>query len=187
MAQQVKESTGNAGDAEDPGSIPGSRRSLRGGHSNPLQYSCLENPTDRGAWLATVCRVTKESDKAERMSRTRRELDTSFSPNNSWTNNNKHCYVITSMNFPKWEVVGFLTVEDKPGSWPNQAPIGEGVRVSDFHRGPHGPAEALCWAISALWKSAFSLTKSGYWAKRWLSFPDLRISEGRVTLCGIWT
>ena len=46
-----KESTCNAG---DPGSIPASRRSLGEGNSNPLQYSCLENPTDRGAWQATV-------------------------------------------------------------------------------------------------------------------------------------
>ena len=46
-----KESTCHAG---DPGSIPGSRRSPGGGHGHPLQYSCLENPKDRGAWQATV-------------------------------------------------------------------------------------------------------------------------------------
>ena len=46
-----KESAGNAGDM---GSVPGSGRSLGGGHGNPLQYSRLENPTDRGAWWATV-------------------------------------------------------------------------------------------------------------------------------------
>ena len=38
----------------DSGSIPGSEKSPGGGHSNPLQYSCLENPTDRGAWQAAV-------------------------------------------------------------------------------------------------------------------------------------
>ena len=43
----------------DMGSIPGSGRSPRGGHGNPLQYSCLENPMDRGAWWVTVHRVTK--------------------------------------------------------------------------------------------------------------------------------
>ena len=37
-------------DAGDPGSIPGSGRSPGGGNGNPLQYSCLENPTDGGAW-----------------------------------------------------------------------------------------------------------------------------------------
>ena len=49
----------DAGDVRDMGLIPGSGRSLGGGHSNPLQYSCLENPMDRGAWWATVHGVTK--------------------------------------------------------------------------------------------------------------------------------
>ena len=49
----------NAGDIKDVSSIPGSERSLGGGNGNPLQYSCLENPMDRGAWQATVHRVTK--------------------------------------------------------------------------------------------------------------------------------
>ena len=48
--------------AEDKGSIPGSRRSPGEGNGNPLQYSCLGNPIDRGAWQATVHGVTKESD-----------------------------------------------------------------------------------------------------------------------------
>ena len=39
--------------------VPASGRSPGGGHGNQLQYSCLENPMDRGAWRATVCRVTK--------------------------------------------------------------------------------------------------------------------------------
>ena len=43
-----------AGDVRDMGLIPVSRRSPGGGHGNPLQYSCLENPMDRGAWLAMV-------------------------------------------------------------------------------------------------------------------------------------
>ena len=43
----------------DPGLIPRSGRSPRGGSGNPLQYSCLENPMDRGAWQATVHRVAK--------------------------------------------------------------------------------------------------------------------------------
>ena len=55
-----KESACNAGDnVRDMGSIPGSGRSPGGGHGNPLQYSFLENAMDRGAWWATVHRVTK--------------------------------------------------------------------------------------------------------------------------------
>ena len=49
----------NARDPREMGSIPGLGRSPGGGHSNPLQYPCLENPMDRGAWQATVHRVTK--------------------------------------------------------------------------------------------------------------------------------
>ena len=49
----------NAGDIRNVGLIPGLGRSLEGGHSNPLQYSCLENPMDRESWWATVHRGTK--------------------------------------------------------------------------------------------------------------------------------
>ena len=45
--------------AGDPGSIPGSGRSPGEGNGNPLHYSCLENPMDRGAWRATVCGIVK--------------------------------------------------------------------------------------------------------------------------------
>ena len=49
----------SAGDGRDASLIPGSGRSPGGGHGCPLWYSCLENPMDRGAWWATVHRVTK--------------------------------------------------------------------------------------------------------------------------------
>ena len=55
----VNNLSANAGDARDVGSIPGLARSPRGGHGNPLQYSCLEDFMDRGAWRATVHGVTK--------------------------------------------------------------------------------------------------------------------------------
>ena len=54
MARVGKNPPANAGDRRDVGSIPELGRSLGGGHGNPLQYSCLENPMDRGAWGATV-------------------------------------------------------------------------------------------------------------------------------------
>ena len=55
----VKNPPANAGDVKDAGLIPGSRRSPRGVHGDPLQYFCLENPMDRGAWQATVRMVTR--------------------------------------------------------------------------------------------------------------------------------
>ena len=59
MELVVKNLSANAGDVRYMGSIPGLGRAPGGGHSNPLQCSCLENPLDRGAWWATVHRVTK--------------------------------------------------------------------------------------------------------------------------------
>ena len=56
VAQRVKRLSTNVG---DQGLIPGSGRSPGEGNGNPLQYSCLENPTDRGAWWATVCGAVK--------------------------------------------------------------------------------------------------------------------------------
>ena len=58
-----KESISNSGVAEDVGSIPGLRRSPEEGNGYPLQYSCLENPMDRGTWRATVHRVTKNQTR----------------------------------------------------------------------------------------------------------------------------
>ena len=57
-----KESVYNA---EDSGSIPGLERAPEEGNGDPLQYSCLGNPVDRGAWRATVHGVEKESDRSE--------------------------------------------------------------------------------------------------------------------------
>ena len=59
LLRVVKNLPANAGDIRDVALIPGLERSPEEGHGNPLQYSCLENPMDRGSWWATVHRVTK--------------------------------------------------------------------------------------------------------------------------------
>ena len=59
MALMVKNLPASAEDARDVGSIPGLGRSPEGGHGTPLQYSCLENPTDRGICPATVHTVQR--------------------------------------------------------------------------------------------------------------------------------
>ena len=63
-----KESTCDAEDEGNPGTIPGLRRSPGEGHGNPLQYSCLENPRDREAWQATVRSVSKSRTLLKRLS-----------------------------------------------------------------------------------------------------------------------
>ena len=63
MDQQVKNPSPSAGDIRDAGLIPGSERSFGGGNGNPLQYSCLKNPMDRGAWQVTVQRVTESQTR----------------------------------------------------------------------------------------------------------------------------
>ena len=71
MALMVQNPPANAGDIRDTGSTPGSRRSPGGGHGNPLQYSCLENPMDKGDWWATVQRAAKNWTWLKLLSRRR--------------------------------------------------------------------------------------------------------------------
>ena len=59
----VKNQSANAADIQVAGSIPGLERSPGGGYGNPLQYSCLENPMDRGAWRGTVHGAAKSQTR----------------------------------------------------------------------------------------------------------------------------
>ena len=68
MAQLVKSLPVNAGDVRDAGSISRLERSSGEGHGNPVQYSCLENPSDRGARQATVHRVAKSQTLLKQLS-----------------------------------------------------------------------------------------------------------------------
>ena len=68
VALVVKNPPTNAGDIRDTDSTPASGRSPEEGNSNPLQYSCLEIPMDRGAWRATVHRFTKSWTELKQLS-----------------------------------------------------------------------------------------------------------------------
>ena len=59
LALVIKNLPANAGEIRDAGSVPGLGRSPGEGNGNPLQYSCLENSIDRGAWKATVHEIAK--------------------------------------------------------------------------------------------------------------------------------
>ena len=67
VALVVKNPPANAGDVRDTGSIPGLGRSPGGGRNNSLQYSCLENPMDRGAWQPAVHRVGKNRTRLKQL------------------------------------------------------------------------------------------------------------------------
>ena len=70
VALAVMNSVANAGDIRNTGSIPGSGRYLGGQYSNPLQYSCLMSPVDRGAWWITVHGVTKNCTRLRDLANT---------------------------------------------------------------------------------------------------------------------
>ena len=72
----VKNPPANAGDIRDVSSIPGPGRSPAGGHGNPLQYSCLEKPMNRGVWQATVHRVAKSWTRLNQLSMHTRDYET---------------------------------------------------------------------------------------------------------------
>ena len=74
VALVIKNMPANAGAIREVGLIPGSGRSHEVGNGIPLQYSCLEDPMDRGAWLATVYRVAKSRTQLKLLS----TLDTQF-------------------------------------------------------------------------------------------------------------
>ena len=76
---EVKNPPASAGDVSDMGSILGSGRSSGGGYSNPLQYSCLENLMDRGAWWATIHRVTQSQTQLKWLSTAQQTTFYSFS------------------------------------------------------------------------------------------------------------
>ena len=81
----------NAGDIWDVGSIPGWGRFPQVGHGNPVQYSCLENSMDRGAWRATVHRVTKSQTQLK------------------WLHMHIHIFLLlTTPGLPKVQYLGHL-------------------------------------------------------------------------------
>ena len=77
----AKNPPANEKGVRDASSIPESGRSPGGGHGNPLQSSCLENPRDRGAWQATVQRVTKSRTQLKQLSMSLNEHDYLFQRN----------------------------------------------------------------------------------------------------------
>ena len=98
-----KETTANAEEIRDVGSIPGLGRSPGGGHGNPLWYSCLENPMDREVWWATVHSVTKSQTRLKRLST--HALVCTKNCLESWGHSNKS-RTLSSQSLYSWGLFG---------------------------------------------------------------------------------
>ena len=108
---EVKNLPASAGDVRDMGSIPGLGRSPGGGHGNPLQYSYLENPMDRGVWWATVHTATKSWTWLKRLG-THAQVSFSKRKYILW---NKHCLPeeLVSKPVKQFCFVGFFISKER--------------------------------------------------------------------------
>ena len=138
-----KEPACNAGDVRDMGSIPGSGRSPRGGHGNPLQYSCLENPMDRG-----IHRVTKSWTWLKWLST---EL--------SWRRN-------SASRLQNWDFPGGPVVKNLPSNAGDMGSIPGGGTNIPHAKGQLNPwAETKTWfsQINKYWKKIKTAESSSAW------------------------
>ena len=104
VALVVKNPPASAGDVRDSGSIPGSGRFPGGGHGNPLHYSCLDTPMDRGACRATVHRVTKSRTQLK-------QLSTHSGKMNVISEHYKEFVAATTGHFPNIQFPLFLLIK----------------------------------------------------------------------------
>ena len=104
----VKNPPANAGGKRDVGSIPGPGRSSGGGHGNPLQYSCLENPMDRGAWWAMPHKVTKSWKRLNHPSMHSLTLKIVQSFWGDWNMHVKRLYIIILTKYEIFPTLNFL-------------------------------------------------------------------------------
>ena len=126
----------NAGNARDADSIPGSGRSPRGGKGGPLQYSCLENPTDRGAWQAIVQGVPESHTQLRLSSRaclTPKDTQWVFSAN----------ALFLAVLCVGSTVESDILQEPHPHVWPSVVRLGWGARPLP-QRDAHFPPQ-LAW------------------------------------------
>ena len=134
IAQLVKNLPANAGDTGDAGLIPDLGRSPRGGNGNPFQYSCLENPMDRGAWQATVYKVTKSQTRLNDFTLTFQLLSSAELLVTPWTAAHQ---APLSMGFSRQEYWSGVPLPSPT------SPTGLGKRETSFLKGAHKLSCAL--------------------------------------------
>ena len=117
----VKNPPASAGDIRDAGLIPESGRSPAGGHGNPLQYSCLENSMDRGAWRATVHRVAKSRTQLKWLS----------------THNLQFCFFLVAVKYISFDTISlcqnFSTVNGYKAEVETMKKLKEGKQLPCYY------------------------------------------------------
>ena len=115
MVLVVKNLLANAGDVRDLGSIPGLGGSPGGGQGNRLQYSCLENPVDRGAWWATVPRIAKSWTRLKEIGMHACIINYTHQGGRIWHQNDlteeKYIYECCQLNSWMWMWIKFKIVD----------------------------------------------------------------------------
>ena len=134
-----KESACNAGDTGDLGLIPGSERSPGAGNGNPLQYSCLENPMDRGAWRAILHRVAKSWTRLKWLSVHARMYT------HTWT---CVCASMCVVFWVKWESPGLTASRAVSVLLPTDPALLGKLSCLGMLSGCEGPALSLCYLLS---------------------------------------
>ena len=178
----VKNLPANTGDIRDTGSIPGSGRSPGGGHCNPLQYSCLENPMDRGAWWAVVHRFSKSQTQLKWLGTHREKLLPILAF--AWTTSESLYHLsysyklmnslVTQMvkNMPAvWETwVWSLGQEDslKKGMATHSSILAWRIPWTEE---PGGPLSMGSQRVGYDWVTTVSLSMNGHEKAEWVSYP----------------
>ena len=153
QALVVKNPPANAEDPRNAGLIPGLGRSPGGGHGNPLQYSCLGNPVDRGAWWATVHGVTKSQTWLS-----------------EWTELNWNC-----LKYTHWIMISDSTnmtkITPPPFPWVHDyvardcISVSFAVRCDQLLPGRFSWSQLVvsCWKLGIIWKYVLSLLIETFW------------------------
>jgi len=143
--------------------IPGSRRSLGGRHGNPLQYSCLENPTNRGAWWATVHRVAKSWTQLK-------QLSTHTYKFRNWSPNFQY-YLIGDRGFGR-QLDEVMRVDRDPMPEKAMAPHSSSLAWKiPWMKEPDGLQSVGSLRVRHDWATSLSLFTFMHWRRKWQPTP----------------
>ena len=178
----VKNLPANTGDIRDTGSIPGSGRSPGGGHCNPLQYSCLENPMDRGAWWAVVHRFSKSQTQLKWLGTHREKLLPILAF--AWTTSGSLYHL--SYSYKLMNSLVTQMVKNTPAVWETRVwslgqedSLKKGMATHSsilawripWTEEPGGPLSMGSQRVRYDWVTTVSLSMNGHQKAEWVSYP----------------